>query len=181
MSVVCPTRRNVLFGLGGLAAFSLAPKKVKASQSTIKRDLRFYNIHTQERQSGDFWVDGIYQPTVLTNFSQVLRDHRQNRSAPMDKNLYQLLFQLRNELNIDDEFHVISGYRSPKTNKMLANKSHGVAKKSYHMKGMAIDIALPETKLSHMRDAAISLNLGGVGYYPKSGFIHVDTGPVRTW
>lgn len=181
MSVICPTRRNLLFGLGGLAAYSLAPKKVKASQSIETRDLDFFNIHTHERQSGNFWVDGIYQPTVLTDFSQVLRDHRQNLAAPMDKNLYQLLYKLRHELNVDEEFHVISGYRSPKTNNMLASASNGVAKKSYHMKGMAIDIALPDTKLSHMRDAAISLKLGGVGYYPKSGFIHVDTGPVRTW
>ncbi|CAM3956880.1 hypothetical protein SHAQ108633_04775 [Shewanella aquimarina] len=99
----------------------------------------------------------------------------------MDKRLFDLLFSLKQTLQVDEDFHVISGYRSPKTNQMLASRSSGVAKKSYHMKGMAMDIALPDVNLKDLRDAAISLKLGGVGYYPSSGFVHVDTGPVRTW
>ncbi len=99
----------------------------------------------------------------------------------MDIRLYDLLFKLKETLNVEDDFNVISGYRSPMTNAMLASKSRGVAKKSYHMKGMAMDIAIPDVKLSDLREAAVELKLGGVGYYPRSGFIHVDTGPVRTW
>ena len=98
-----------------------------------------------------------------------------------DKRLFDLLYTLKTTLNTDNEIHVISGYRSPKTNAMLAGKSGGVAKKSYHMQGMAMDIAIPGVKLKTIRDAALSLKLGGVGYYPKSGFVHVDCGPVRHW
>ena len=182
MSIVCPTRRKVLVGLGGLAAYSVSPTKVKASQSVLgMKELGFYNIHTREHGQGRFWVDGLYQEDTLENFSHLLRDHRQNLAAPMDKRLYELLYQLNKILNVSDEYHVISGYRSPKTNEMLASKSNAVATKSYHMRGMAIDIAIPDVKLSHLRDAAISLQLGGVGYYPKSGFVHVDTGPIRQW
>lgn len=180
VSIVCPTRRKVLLGLGGLAAYSVMP--AHASQSAFgTKKLEFYNIHTRERSQGDFWIDGLYQQGTLENFSHLLRDHRQNLSAPMDKRLYELLYQLNKTLNVSDEYHVISGYRSPKTNEMLASKSSAVAIKSYHMRGMAIDIAIPDVKISHLRDAAISLKLGGVGYYPKSGFIHVDTGRVRIW
>ncbi|MFT5808535.1 MAG: hypothetical protein ACI9LG_002852 [Moritella dasanensis] len=180
MSIVCSTRRKVLVGLGGLAACSVLP--VQASQSVIGlRKLGFYNIHTREREHGSYWIDGFYQDDTLQNFSHVLRDHRQNLAAPMDNRLYELLYQLNRTLNVTEEFHVISGYRSPKTNQMLASKSNAVATKSYHMRGMAIDIAMPDVKLSHLREAAISLKLGGVGYYPKSGFVHVDTGPVRLW
>jgi len=182
VSIVCPTRRKVLLSLGGLAAYSVAPVKVKASQSVLgMRELCFYNIHTRERGQGNYWIDGLYQEDTLQSFSHLLRDHRQNLSVPMDNRLYELLYKLNRTLNVSEEFHVISGYRSPKTNQMLASKSNAVATKSYHMRGMAIDIAIPDVKLAHLREAAISLKLGGVGYYPKSGFVHVDTGPVRTW
>lgn len=181
VSVVCLTRRQLLLGLGGLATYSMVPK-AKASKSPLGvRTLGFYNTHTREHGQGRYWVDGLYQPKTLADFSHLLRDHRQNQAMPMDKRLYDLLYRLGSTLNVDHEFHVISGYRSPATNHMLASRSRGVAKKSYHMRGMAIDIAVPEVKLSHLREAAISLKLGGVGYYPKSGFIHVDTGPVRIW
>lgn len=182
MSTVCPTRRKVLLGLGGLAVCSVTSMKVQASQSLARvRELSLYNIHTRENCQENYWIDGLYQDDALNSFSHLLRDHRQNLAAPMDKGLYDLLYKLNRTLNVSEQFHVISGYRSPKTNQMLANKSSAVATKSYHMRGMAIDIAIPDVKLSHLRDAAISLQLGGVGYYPKSGFIHVDTGPVRIW
>ncbi|MGH6929570.1 MAG: YcbK family protein, partial [Dongiaceae bacterium] len=76
---------------------------------------------------------------------------------------------------------VISGYRSPATNAKLASVGHGVARRSYHMKGMAIDVALDDRKLTSLRDSALALKAGGVGYYPKPGFVHVDVGPVRSW
>ncbi|SQH76914.1 conserved hypothetical protein [Shewanella benthica] len=171
-----------MLGLSGAAIFSMVPSKVYASRSTKGvRSLALHNLHTGERGQGSYWVDGNYQSEILSDFSHILRDHRRNESAPMDKRLYDLLFKLQESLNIEQEFNVISGYRSPKTNAMLAAKSGAVAKKSYHMKGMAMDIALEDVKLSDLRDAAIELKLGGVGYYPRSGFIHVDTGPVRTW
>lgn len=171
-----------MLGLGGVAMFSMVPAKVYASRSTTGvRSLGFYNRHTGERGQGSYWVDGDYQNNTLSDFDHILRDHRQNEAAPMDKRLFDLLFSLKQTLNVDKEYHVISGYRSPKTNQMLANRSNGVAKKSYHMKGMAMDIAIPDVSLKDLRDAAISLKLGGVGYYPNSGFVHVDTGLIRSW
>ncbi|QIR14211.1 DUF882 domain-containing protein [Shewanella aestuarii] len=182
MSLVCSARRQILLGLGGAALVSMMPKNAYASRSTKGiKELSFYNRHTGERGEGLFWVDGQYQPETLDTFSQVLRDHRQNIAAPMDKRLYEYLYQLQSVLNNKDEIHVISGYRSPITNQMLAAKSNGVAKKSYHMKGMAMDIAIPSVNLKELREAALSLKMGGVGYYPQSGFVHVDCGPVRSW
>ncbi|GGI84790.1 membrane protein [Shewanella gelidii] len=161
---------------------SIIPSKAMASRSTTgARTLSFYNRHTGERGAGTYWLDGNYQSEALNDFSHLLRDHRQNQAAPMDKRLFDMLHALQDHMSIQEEIHVISGYRSPKTNQMLSNASSGVAKKSYHMRGMAMDIAIPSIKLSSLRDAALSLKLGGVGYYPKSGFIHVDCGPVRSW
>lgn len=182
LSVVCPARRQLLKGLGGVALMSLLPAKAMASRSTKgSRALSFYNIHTGERQDGVYWLDGQYLGDTLSSFNHLLRDHRQNLEAPMDKRLFDYLYQLQQQLGTTEEVHVISGYRSPKTNAMLRSHSSGVAKKSFHMSGMAMDIAIPGMKLSHVREAALSLKLGGVGYYPKSGFVHIDCGPVRHW
>lgn len=182
MSLVCPSRRQLILGISGVAVASMFSNSAQASRSTIgQRDLSFYNRHTGERGQGSFWVDGEYRSDTLTLFSNVLRDHRQNQAAPMDKRLYEILYKLQQTLNNSDEIHVISGYRSPITNNMLAANSNGVAKKSYHMKGMAMDLAIPGIALKTLRDAAMSLKMGGVGYYPRSGFIHLDTGPVRSW
>ena len=99
----------------------------------------------------------------------------------MDPGLFDVLHDLRDAMESREAFHIISGYRSPATNAMLHNRSSGVATKSLHMKGMATDIALPGRDLAKLRDAAKSLRRGGVGYYPKPGFVHVDTGRVRYW
>jgi uncharacterized protein YcbK (DUF882 family) len=182
MSEVCPVRRQLLLGLSGVAMYSVVPANAHASRATKgSRSLSLYNRHTDERDHGSYWVDGNYQQEVLSNFSHLLRDHRQNLAAPMDKRLFDMLFALRETLNTKEDIHVISGYRSLKTNAMLAARSSGVAKQSYHTRGMAMDIAIPGVKLSHVREAALALKLGGVGYYPSSGFVHVDCGPVRRW
>ena len=182
MTIECLTRRQLLLGLSGAAVATMLPNTAQASRSTIgAKELRFYNRHTGERGQGSFWVDGQYQPNTLAEFNQVLRDHRQNIAAPIDKRLFEYLYKLQGALDNHAEIHVISAYRSPKTNQMLAAKSHGVAKKSYHMKGMAMDIAIPGVGTKDLRDAAMSLKLGGVGFYPRSGFVHVDCGPVRRW
>ncbi|WP_144209323.1 DUF882 domain-containing protein [Shewanella donghaensis] len=182
MSLVCPARRQLILGISGVAVASMFTTPAQASRSTFgNKELSFFNRHTGERQQGSYWSDGEYRQDTLELFSIVLRDHRQNEAAPMDNRLFELLHNLQQTLGNSDEIHVISGYRSPKTNNMLATKSNGVAKKSYHMKGMAMDIAIPGIELKTLREAAISLKLGGVGYYPRSGFIHVDSGPVRSW
>ena len=182
MSQTCTVRRNFLKSLCGVVATSVVPVSLHAKEFNMgTRSLSLFNRHTSEREHGEFWINGDYQNDTLLSFNQILRDHRRNVAAPMDKRLFDLLFQLQKTIDNKSEIHIISGYRSPLTNAMLASKSHQVAKKSYHMRGMAMDIAIPDVNLALLKDAARSLKLGGVGYYPKSGFIHVDTGPVRSW
>lgn len=171
-----------MLGLGSAAMVSMISSPAFASRSTQgSRMLSMLNLHTREEGKGAYWIDGEYQRPILTGFDHLLRDHRANEAAPMDKRLYDLLFYLQENLKSRDTIHIISGYRSPKTNAMLAKKSGGVAKKSLHMEGKAIDIAIPGVRLDKVRDAAKELKLGGVGYYPQSGFVHVDVGRVRSW
>ncbi|MBV7315093.1 DUF882 domain-containing protein [Shewanella sp. NIFS-20-20] len=168
--------------MGGAALACAIPSKVLASRSTTDvRTLSLMNLHTGEHDVGHYWANGDYQSNVIQRFNHLLRDHRTNDVMAMDQRLYDLLFRLRMTLETDQQIQIISGYRSLKTNNMLAAKSSGVAKHSYHTKGMAIDLAIPGTPLSDIRDAAKELRLGGVGYYPRSGFVHVDCGPVRSW
>jgi uncharacterized protein YcbK (DUF882 family) len=117
----------------------------------------------------------------LREINHLLRDHRTGDTVQMDRELLDLLYSLQHKVESKKEFQVISGYRSPKTNAMLRSKSSGVAKKSLHMQGKAIDIRLPGTSLKNLRKAAVALKSGGVGYYPNSNFVHVDTGRVRYW
>lgn len=171
-----------MLGLGSAAMVSMISSPAFASRSTQgSRMLSMLNLHTREEGKGAYWIDGEYQRPILTGFDHLLRDHRANEAAPMDKRLYDFLFYLQENLKSRDTIHIISGYRSPKTNAMLAKKSGGVAKKSLHMEGKAIDIAIPGVRLDKVRDAAKELKLGGVGYYPQSGFVHVDVGRVRSW
>jgi uncharacterized protein YcbK (DUF882 family) len=111
----------------------------------------------------------------------ILRDHRTGDIHSMDEQLVDLLYVLQSQTGSQGAFHIISGYRSPATNSMLNKRSSGVAKRSYHMQGKAIDVCLPGCDLKNLHAAALSLKAGGVGYYPGSGFIHVDVGPVRRW
>jgi len=111
----------------------------------------------------------------------LLRDWRNNEVHPIDTRLLDLLADLHVQLGTSDPFNVISGYRSPQTNALLHERSSGVAAKSLHMQGMAIDIRLPDTQLRRVRDTALAMGRGGVGYYEASNFVHVDVGRVRRW
>lgn len=146
-----------------------------------ERKLGFYNTHTGEELSTAYWADGDYQAQGLAQIYHVLRDHRSGDVMPIDTKLLDLLHRLSTVLETQNNFHVISGYRSPKTNAGLAAKSNGVAKHSLHMDGLAIDIRIPGRELAQVRRAAISLAGGGVGYYPASNFVHLDVGRVRSW
>ena len=175
------TRRRLL-ALGAPALLMLSPL-AKAAQAAVapERQLSFYNIHTGEKLSRVYWAEGRYIDPALQEIDVILRDWRTDEVAPMNRDLLDLLHDLHASMDSREPFHVISGYRSPKTNAKLRQKSNGVAKKSLHMRGMAIDVALPGRKLEHLRQAAIDLKSGGVGIYRKSGFIHVDVGRVRFW
>lgn len=139
------------------------------------------NLHTGERLNASYWSNGGYKSSGLKQFNRLLRDHRANEVTRMDPKLFDIVYKLKEKLNFNGEVEIISGYRSVKTNEKLRAAGRGVARRSYHTRGMALDIRMPGVPLSKLRRAALDLKAGGVGYYPKSNFVHVDTGPVRRW
>lgn len=177
------SRRGFLKAGAAVLAASLPGKALAGipAASAPERKLGFYNTHTGEQLNAVYWADGVYQPDGLTEIYHLLRDYRSGDVSPIDTRLLDLLHTLSASLGMDKPFHVISGYRSPATNAMLAERSSGVAKHSLHMDGLAIDIRMPGRELADVRRAAIALGGGGVGYYPASDFVHVDVGRVRTW
>ncbi len=179
------SRRGFLTSIAGMA-ISLSSPAVIASAATAAvsgrdRELSFYNTHTGEKLSATFWSDGKYLDDGIEEINWILRDHRAGIASPIDPKLFDLLHQLQAKVEHQGEFHIISGYRSPATNNMLNKKSSGVAKRSYHMRGKAIDVRLPGFDTSQLHKAAISLKGGGVGYYSSSNFVHLDVGRVRYW
>lgn len=145
------------------------------------RALALHNLHTQETVRATYWADGAWQADGLREINHVLRDFRTGDVTEIDPGLLDLMHRLATLVGADAPFDVYSGYRSPRTNARLAGQNSGVATKSLHMQGKAADLRIPGVALSSVRRAAISLQGGGVGYYPRSGFIHVDTGRVRFW
>lgn len=184
MKNISSSRRSFLKGLGG-GALGLASASAFAAPLSLnpapERQLRFYNLHTGERLSATYWAQGHYVPDVMHELNHLLRDHRCDEMITMDPRLFDMLHLIQQDVGLQKEFHVISGYRSPQTNAMLHQKSSKVAKKSFHMLGKAIDIRVPGVPLKNLRQQARSLQLGGVGFYQNSNFIHVDVGPVRAW
>ena len=164
----------------GTACAVLRPSTAAAAVQP-ERELSFLNIHTGERVKTVYWHEGRYLPSSLTDIDRVLRDFRTGDVKAIDTRLLDLLHTLQSRLGAGGPLHVISGYRSPRTNAMLAARSNGVARNSYHMRGMAIDIRLPGRPLAAVRDCGLGLQRGGVGFYPRSNFVHLDTGPVRSW
>jgi uncharacterized protein YcbK (DUF882 family) len=176
------TRRDFLKFTAAATATILTPAALaKPIVRTGERQLRLYNLHTGEQVNATYWVDGIYVPDEMTAINNVLRDHRTGDVTNMDPRLFDLLHTLQQKVESKGKFSVISGYRSPASNAKLSRASNGVAKRSLHMRGKAIDIRLPGVELKHLRQAALSMRAGGVGYYPRSNFIHVDTGRPRFW
>lgn len=149
--------------------------------STGERKVRLRNLHTGERLKATYWEDGKYISETMRDVAHFLRDHRTGDKHRIDAGLMDILYDLQLRTSNRKEFHIISGYRSPKTNRMLGSRSGGVAKRSLHMHGRAIDIRLPGTDLHKLRKAALSMRAGGVGYYPQANFVHLDTGRFRTW
>ncbi len=152
-----------------------------ASAAALERSLSLRSIHTQEVTEVTYWRDGRYLPKALAALEHQLRDHRTGNMHAIDPRLYDVLVAVQHALGRQDQYEVISGYRSPQTNRMLSGRSSRVAKKSLHMRGLAIDVRLPGTPLRKLRDPAVGLNAGGLGYYSSSGFIHVDLGRPRAW
>jgi uncharacterized protein YcbK (DUF882 family) len=145
------------------------------------RTLTLEFLNTGERLKADYWVDGQYIHDELARIDKVLRDFRTGEVHPIEPKLLDLIHHLGRDLETESEFQIICGYRSPRTNAMLHDRSSGVAEKSLHMKGQAIDLRVPGRPLKHVHEAALKRGAGGVGYYAKSNFVHVDTGRVRRW
>ena len=179
------TRRDFLKLATGSALTMMAPsafaRTILMPAKEGERILRFQNIHTGEKLSATYWADGSYIAEEIAAIDRVMRDHRSKEVMAMDHNLYDLLYTLQQQVEKPGTFQIISGYRSPASNNKLRGTSKGVAKRSLHMRGKAVDIRLPGVELKHLRQAALNLRAGGVGYYPKSNFIHVDTGRPRFW
>ncbi|MGY6274672.1 YcbK family protein [Methylomonas sp. MgM2] len=147
----------------------------------IHKTLAFENTHTGDKLKLTYFEKGRYVKSALQEINFLLRDFRTGDVFPIDTALLDQLHELKLMLHINRPFHIISGYRSPQTNAELRSHSSGVANNSLHMQGRAIDIRLEGYDIRHIRDAALSLRRGGVGYYPKSDFVHLDTGKFRTW
>lgn len=174
-------RRFLGIAAAGLLAGSSVPAIAAPFSLAPPRLLNFDNLHTGEKLKTVYWEDGRYLPEAMRHINWLLRDFRTDQIHPIDPRLLDLLTNLHARLDSRQPFEVISGYRSPETNAMLATLTDGVAQNSLHMQGMAIDIRVPGRHLGYVRAAALSLRAGGVGYYPHSDFVHVDTGRVRTW
>lgn len=175
------TRRHLL--RAGTAAFAagVASPAIARIVPADYRALSFNNLHTGEKLKTEYWADGRYIPDALADINHLLRDYRNGAVHRIDPKLLDLLNHLHHRLGSNAPFEVISGYRSPTTNAMLHRRSKGVATHSLHMKGMAIDIRLPDRDLTDLHKTALAMRAGGVGMYTKSNFIHVDVGRVRRW
>ena len=146
------------------------------------RTIGLRSLNTGERVDTTFWRNGRYDQSALAMLNIVMRDSRNNQITAMDPALFDLIWNLGQLIGQDPEMTVICGYRSQATNNALIASGHnGVARHSLHVQGKAADIRVPGCSVETLRDAALALHAGGVGYYPRSEFVHVDTGPVRSW
>ncbi|KJF88697.1 DUF882 domain-containing protein [Photobacterium phosphoreum] len=183
MSNLDISRRKFLTVSGLAVGACMLPNISLASpfQATTPRTMLLRNLHTGEELETKYFNGKTYVGKEVRRLDHLCRDFRQNEIARIDRRLYDAIAQIQSYLGHEGYAQLFSGYRSSKTNKMLAKRSGGVAKKSYHMKAQAIDFNLEGVPLAKIRKAALDLKIGGVGYYPNSQFVHIDTGPVRNW
>ncbi|GGY42227.1 DUF882 domain-containing protein [Pseudoduganella sp. SL102] len=163
------------------SALSMPALARAAVAAPHERILRFHNTHTGESLKSVFWAEGQFIPDALQDINKLLRDHRSNTIATIDPALLLLVEKVSAQFGSNNVVHIISGYRSPETNRKLAAASGGVARHSMHLEGKAIDLRIPGKDLKQVHKAALALKSGGVGYYHDSQFVHMDTGRVRHW
>ena len=176
--------------LAGGAGLSLAKSALAQLAAVLaseeapleERNLQLFNTHTNETVHVVFKRGADFDPAALLALKKLLRDHRSGQMTDMDPRLYDQLFELARAADCHPHYEIISGYRSPETNdKMSSKPGSGVAKKSLHMQGRALDVRLKNCDCAKLRDLALAAKQGGVGYYERSDFIHIDTGNFRTW
>ena len=164
-----------------ICVLSLALTPIAIGSTGESRSLKFYHTHTHESLDVTYYRDGDYQSESLQELYEFLSDWRNGHQHPIDTGVLDILWEIQQVAGNNNAFEVISAYRSPETNEMLRTKSSGVARKSQHLLGKAIDVRLRGVETRKLRDIALELKLGGVGYYRKSDFVHVDSGRVRRW
>jgi len=167
---------------GGFAPAAMAaPVPAPDLDLSSPRSLSLVNYNTKEELTVTYWSNGAYHRSALDQLNQFLRDTRTSAATEMDPLLFDVLWHTARISGYGGQVEVLSAFRSPESNAWLASVSRGVARDSQHMNGNAMDIRFPGVPVFRIRQAARSLNMGGVGFYPRSGFVHIDTGPVRYW
>jgi uncharacterized protein YcbK (DUF882 family) len=166
---------------GGFAPAPAVPEPPPVLDTTSPRSLSLVNVNTTEQITVTYWSDGAYHRDALNKLNHFLRDSKTGEQTEMDPLLFDVLWNTMQITGYGGTVEVLSAYRSPETNAWLASVSRGVARDSQHMNGNAMDIRFPDVPVFRIRQAARSLQMGGVGFYPRSGFVHLDTGPIRYW
>jgi len=176
-------RRRELLRFGACATALVLPLSALArtAPNESEKELRLYNLHTGERLKAVYWTKGQYLPDARAAINQILRDHYSDEVTEIDPSLLDLIYRIQRGLGAQDGLDVVCGYRSPETNAELVAEGRVRAVNSYHISGQALDFRVPGRDLRQVRKFAMSLAGGGVGYYPRAHFIHVDVGPVRHW
>lgn len=175
------TRRAFLRNCSGALLLASGLLPVEIARASTRRVITMANTHTNERLQLCYFRDGKYVTEACRRLNHLLRDFRSGDVHPIDPRLYDMVYAVQTKVGHYGTVEIISGYRSPRTNEKLRHASDGVARRSLHMQGQALDIRLTDVDTARVRDAALALQAGGVGYYPRSDFIHVDTGRVRHW
>ena len=168
-------------GFAPAAAALAAPVPTPDLDLSSPRSLSLVNFNTKEEVTVTYWSNGSYHRSALDQLNQFLRDSRDAGTTEMDPLLFDVLWHTARISGYSGQVEVLSAFRSPESNAWLASVSRGVARDSQHINGNAMDIRFPGVPVFRIRQAARSLNMGGVGFYPRSGFVHIDTGPVRYW
>jgi uncharacterized protein YcbK (DUF882 family) len=182
------SRRRVLAAGGHLAAVcatgliaGAAARAAGSAERPGSRRIALENLHTPDSLDIEFYRGGAYVPEALAAIQTLLRDYRTGEEHPIDPALLDYLVDVAKAVRVDAVFSVISGYRSPRTNQMLHERSSGVSNRSLHMEGRAIDVRLASVNCADLAEKALGMQRGGVGYYRQSEFVHLDTGRFRTW
>jgi uncharacterized protein YcbK (DUF882 family) len=175
------SRRSFLKKSAVIASTAMMTPSEILAYGGEKKVLKLYNVHLQKIFYAPFFEKNYYKLSGLFEINKAFMDYRAKEMTRIDVKLINLLYEIQQHLGGSHQFNIVSGYRTRKTNEMLRRYREGVAKNSYHIKGKAVDIYVPNVSLRKVRDIALGLRKGGVGYYPRSGFIHVDVGPVRSW
>ena len=180
-SVLDHGRRRFLGYAGAAIALVLADPAFAAPRPPRRRVLALHSVNTGETSEIAYWQDGRYQPSAMHHAAWLMRDHRTGETHGIDPRLLEVLSTIHQRLHATEPIEIVCGYRSIATNALLRATHEGVAAHSFHTNGKAADIRVPGRRLAAVRQVAMSLRAGGVGYYPHSNFVHVDVGPVRHW